>query len=218
MTQAELNAIFFRQSDEVRVPYGIGSDGSLASAEAVLATWTIEAEREGAERSRYLRTTSADDIALVAGTSEYVFPGDIVQLDSIKVSGQTRSLIRLSRELFEHYCLNEGDGVPLYFFLEENTLSVYPTPNDAGTLKIYGRRLPRGAALSETPARLHEALINWLLFRYYSIRDADMYSPDMAAAYLTRFEDVFGKKKPAWLTDMQKSAPEINHFRTSPLR
>lgn len=212
MNQADIIAAFRIEADDAVAPYLV--------SDAKLTLWTAEAEREGAERSRYIRTSADDDIALVINQRDYAFPADIIQLDSLQIDGINYPLTQINRhQLRQRYsAVATCDGLPLYFLLEGAVLSLFPTPTATGVLKVYGRRLPRGASLSETPVDLHESLIFWLLHKYYSVRDADLYAPELAANYLARFEAVFGRKKPVWLQEVQKTAPVIKHFGIAGIR
>lgn len=204
MTQAEILAVFRADTGDKQLPY--------QADDSKVLLWLSEAEREGAERGLYLRTDMLDDIFLIAEQATYEISSDIFQLDSLMLDSSTLSLKKTSREIAYKcgYSSFPCSALSLHYFIENESLTLVPAPKSEGILHVFGRRYPRETL--ETPVHLHEKLIFWLLHRFYSMRDSDIYAPELAASNLQLFEAAFGKKKPAWLMQTQKEAPAINHF------
>lgn len=83
-----------------------------------------------------------------------------------------------------------------------STLTLYPAPSGAGTLRLDVYRLPLydiedSFDEPEIPAELHMGLVDWVLYRVYSIKDSELYDLDRAAIALRDFTERFGERRNA---------------------
>lgn len=83
-----------------------------------------------------------------------------------------------------------------------STLTLYPAPSVAGTLRLDVYRLPLydiedSFDEPEIPAELHIGLVDWVLYRVYSTKDSELYDLDRAAIALRDFTERFGERRNA---------------------
>lgn len=83
--------------------------------------------------------------------------------------------------------------------LDTGKLHLYPRPAAVGTIQLEVYRLPlqpmaNDADEPEIRPEWHQGLVDWMLYRAYSRRDADQLDPTLAAEALQRFEAEFGKR------------------------
>lgn len=202
MTKSELLSLYRVLADDATEPY------LLASAKANL--FITEAEREGAERSLYLRTGAAYNIKVVAGKDKYEISPAIIFVDSAKLSGEAHPLRQTTRSNLDYLVPNweAQSGIPKYWFIENNDLTLHPKPNASFTLQLDGSRRPTKEM--ETPDHLHEGLVYWVLHRAFSIPDSDLFNPQESADNLKKFGVIFGHKRSAsfdiaWKNGAKKS-------------
>jgi len=144
------------------------------------------------------------------GVFGLIFKASIIFVDSAKLSGESSPLRQTTREELD-YLVPSWElqtGVPKYWFIENNDLTLHPKPNAAFTLQLDGSRRP--VEEMETPEHLHESLAYWVLYRAFSIPDTDLFNPQESAVNLKKFELVFGHKRPttfdvAWKNGSKKS-------------
>jgi hypothetical protein len=85
---------------------------------------------------------------------------------------------------------------------ETNAIFLYPIPALDDTLKLTVVRTPlidmvRDTDTPEIPARFHDALVPYVVFKARSIEDSELYDPRKAAAAMVDFEKEFGPKRSA---------------------
>lgn len=83
-----------------------------------------------------------------------------------------------------------------------STLTLFPAPSVAGTLRLDVYRLPlydikAGTDEPEIPPELHMGLVDWVLYRVYSTKDSELYDLDRAAIALRDFTERFGERRNA---------------------
>jgi hypothetical protein len=81
-----------------------------------------------------------------------------------------------------------------------STLTLYPAPSVAGTLRLDVYRLPLydiedASDEPEIPAELHMGLVDWVLYRVYSTKDSELEDPARAQVALRDFTDRFGERR-----------------------
>lgn len=81
-----------------------------------------------------------------------------------------------------------------------STLTLYPAPSGAGTVRLDVYRLPlydiEGASDEpEIPSELHMGLVDWVLYRVYSTKDSELEDPARAQVALRDFTDRFGERR-----------------------
>jgi len=189
MTKPELLALFRTLADDAVAPY--------LCSDTQVNLWISEAEREGAERALYLRTSATHNIAVLSGTAAYTINSGIIFIDRAKLSSERKPLLKTTRAELDANVTDWENvtGTPKYYFLANMSLTLYPKPDAGFTLTLDGSRRP--ATDMETPGYLHESLAHWLLYRFYSVRDADANSVQLSQQNLQTFAQIFGYKRKA---------------------
>lgn len=204
MTRTELLALVRVLADDETEPYLLKNDKALL--------FIKEAEREAAERALYLKLEASHNLAVKANKASYELCPSIIFIDRAKLDGIAAPLVQTTRGYLDHHAEAWEDrvGTPMYFFIEQQQLVLCPTPDKPFTLQLQGCRRP--VEDMETPEQYHEKLAHWVLYRFYSLRDADIYSPEKAADHLKEFDLVFGKKRKASFDEAWRSGGKEHGF------
>lgn len=116
----------------------------------------------------------------VSGTQEYPFPDYVIDVKRVTYDGIKLSNIDLRRS--DALTLNNTTttitGTPDYYSVWNNTIILFPTPNDAKTLKLYTHNEPQAIAVTSTlevPSVFHGRLINYVVSEMYA-KDKDFSS------------------------------------------
>jgi hypothetical protein len=161
--------------------------------DADLYRYIKEAEREAAERAGIFKIDR--NIALVADKATYTLC-EVIDLTWVKVSGESFPLAKTTKRELD-FELGPWDAqpssTPKYYFRVDDQITLYPTPDAAGTLLLDGTRYADYDL--ETPEALHESLAYWPMYRFYSIPDIDTHDSARAQFFEDKFSQVFGKKK-----------------------
>jgi hypothetical protein len=127
----------------------------------------------------------------------------ITQVDELGMN-RLRPEWRTETRRPEHFIRNEDGSI---------LLGAIPDANY--TMHIEGYRTPRGMVADEDKPNIasihHRHLIQWVLFRAFSLPDGDLFDPNKAAQSEARFERYFGRKPDADLRKAQTAnAPHHN--------
>ena len=81
-----------------------------------------------------------------------------------------------------------------------STLTMFPAPSVAGTLRLDVYRLPlydieSASDEPEIPAELHMGLVDWVLYRVYDTPDMELTDPQRAQRALADFTMRFGERR-----------------------
>lgn len=213
MKAGEILATFRVQADDTAEP------GKWTEPE--LLTWLNEAEREACRRARLLvdtrgtavtvngtttTTHTHGQIVLGSGTDFYDLDPRIIYLRRVKLAGRTLPLEALDYRDLDYRApgweTHTGTVQGYVRGLDTGKFRPYRIPTTAGTVTLTVVREPLVAMTSpnhspEINARYHLSLIDWVAFRAYSKKDAQVYSPDEAAKHLAMFEAEFGTRERA---------------------
>ncbi|NOQ36067.1 MAG: hypothetical protein GQ569_09250 [Methylococcaceae bacterium] len=187
MTKAELNAYIRVLVDDVEADY--------LCADTSLNRFIDEAEREVAERTLYFKLGDSHDFSTVASTAEYAIHTDIIFIDRIKISGEKLPLLKTTKKELDCQ-IQDWETIeekPLYYYIYDNKIRLYPVPDDVYSIVLDGSRRP--VSEMETPVHLHEDLAYWVMYRYYSIQDADVQNRQKAEENRAKFRAIFGNKR-----------------------
>lgn len=169
-----------------------------------VSAWLAEAESEACLRGRLLHEAGNPELCELS-----VGPGDNVltlhpalyELTHLafKLTGATRRepLRLVSTEWLDGHVSDWRDliGTPLYAVQGDTTLRLVPSPDAAGAVLLEGYRLPLSTTGAfEIHAAHHRHLLEWALFRAYSLPDAELYDPAKAAQAEQAFTDYFGAR------------------------
>jgi len=173
---------------------------------ADIVRWLEEAEREACVRRRLLHESALPDvcqIVIAPGVAVYPLHPKLYELDHIgfKEEGDTRR--RPIEQVSTGYLDNtvpewrDRAGCPRYAVQGDTTLRLVPTPDQAGTLFLEGYRLPlevAGATTFEIHQAHHRNLLDWALFRAFSVPDADTLDLNRSEVAEKAFAEYFGDR------------------------
>lgn len=178
----------------------------------VVTPWLNEAEHEAAIRRRLIREAANPaicEIAVSAGVGDYGLHPSVfeVSYQAFKAAGATtRTKLHLvTREWLDRHVRDwrdADDGEPAYLVQDGLRLRLVPAPSIDGTLFIEGYRTPLADMEndSDTPEIAdahHRHLVQWALFRGYSVPDKEVFDPERAAQAEAEFTRYFGARPDA---------------------
>lgn len=116
----------------------------------------------------------------VAGTQDYSFPTNAIAIKRITYDGKVIYPITYQEDdtVTVYNTATAAQGVPEWYTLWENTLSLRPIPSDALTLKIYTYNYPQPLSATSTleiDPIFHGYIVDFILARMYS-KDKDFNS------------------------------------------
>lgn len=200
MTRTELIRAFRVLATDSVAPY-------LFSDEQV-TDWLNEAQNEAAIRGRLLHEAgdaSVCEIAVTAGEAIYPLHPSLYEIDhlALRVPGASRRepLELVSREYLDRIMPQWRDlsGPPALAVQDDQRLRLVPTPDSAATLLIEGYRLPlRSLSSPASEPELHQAhhreLVQWALFRAFSVPDSESLDAQRAGLAEAQFTGYFGPR------------------------
>lgn len=198
MTLAQLITQFRIQAKDAIEPYFWSDD--------MVTTWLNEAQAEAAIRARLIYEASEAEVcevAVTSGTDSYALSAylfEIAYQAFLPTDGKKRILLRLvSVEWLDrhHPHWREETGMPRWMMQTDNAVRLAPEPDTDGTLYLEGYRLPLAdlAEDTDTPeinAAHHRHLIDWALFRAFSIPDTESFDAQRGQQAQAAFADYFG--------------------------
>lgn len=164
--------------------------GLMYAASMELATETLCIERT------YEATTTAD-------TQEYAYPTNTISIKRVTYDGIKLAPIDMRRadSLTLNSTTTTVTGSPQYYTDWDYTLSLFPVPDAAGTLKVYSYNQPQAITTTSTlevPEMAHTRLVNYML--------SEMYAKDKDFSSAKYYKDL-------WLLDKQEVAKYIRKRR-----
>lgn len=173
---------------------------------ADVVRWLEEAEREACVRGRLLHEASDPDVCEIrAVPGEVVYPLNpaLYELTHLAYldTGETRRrpLKLVSTEYLDAAVSGWRDrtGRVEYAVQGDTSLRLVPRPTEPGVVLLEGYRLPRqslGSACFEIHEAHHRNLLDWALFRAFSVPDAETLDLERSAAAEKAFTDYFGDR------------------------
>lgn len=181
-------------------------------ADEDIADWLTEGEAEAAVRGRLLLEDMAPAMCTLpvsVGLAGYKLHPKMYELVDVRfrAANQTRSVpLRLvSREWMNDNVRDWRDAGDWQYTSEsrrfavqsETGLRIVPVPAEAGALLIEGYRLPLKALQNDSDKpeiheASHEKLVQWALFRAFSVPDSEMFDPQRSQNALGEFTQHFG--------------------------
>lgn len=186
-----------------------------------------EAEREAADRAR-LCYDDGMDVAVTAGTARYEIDPRIIDVERAALTADGDGRPPLKLKLFDRLELDWRTpprskheaglpwGRPFGLVVDgSSTVEIVPEPKRDGRLLLGAYRLPLADfGMDEEPEIKtvhHLALVDWALFRAFSIPDADEANEQLAAYYSERFDRYFGPRVDARKRRQRRAnKPHIN--------
>jgi hypothetical protein len=197
MKVSDLIADFRDEADDTKKPQ-LWSD-------ARLLRYADDAQREAARRARLFLDSDTPAITRVrirAGTSVGALDPRVIYVRRSRVQGEDCMLVPTYRRDMD-FCIGweQESGTPSRIIRDwgSQRVKVYPMPVVDTTLVLQVIREPLATLESlddelEIPARYQRGLVDWMLFRAYSKRDAggDAAENKLALYYDARFTAEFG--------------------------
>lgn len=207
MTLAELRARFRQRADDLQAPY-LWSDPEVDA-------YANEAVNEAAERAYLLYDAITPEVTLIVGAPErghYPVHGSILEIDRVVRPGTGHRLAPINVDDLDRRGDDwpEHTGNPLFYLIQGTQLILYPRPSSRMRIRLSVYRLPKSPMFAEhdspeIEARHHERLVDWMLYRAYSKRDADAEDAQRADRHLATFAGNFGLREDA---DTQRKQAE----------
>ena len=227
MNRLQLFDAFRSRAHDIARPY-LWSDDELLD-------YLDDAHNEAAERGKLLRDTQTSDIcevAIVIGTARYELDARIIEVTRAKLDVQTTPLkltstilkltstLALDRE-FPDWESRVGNVGAMAVDPEGAgwTATLVGSPTAAGTLRLQVFRLPLESLNSDTAEpeinpRLHIRLVDWMLYRAYSKKDAETSDEKKGAEHADDFTMAFGVRTNAGTRRTQHDrSPAVVEFR-----
>jgi len=211
MTLAELIARYRLEAKDQVAPFFVSDDE--------VRGFLNEAQREACIRARLIHessNTSMCNIGVSAGKGTYKHHRALYEIThcGFKLAGDAvrRPVSLVSTEWLDANVRDWRDaaGTPLYAVQKDRTLRLVPTPNEDGMLMLEGFRtqlddLEDKDDEPEINDIHHLHLVQWVLYRVFSIPDADIFDGNRASVAEDAFTDYFGRRPDA---DLRRSTRE----------
>jgi hypothetical protein len=159
-----------------RREYNAVGDTHWSTAEflAMMDRAQLELAREAMCIEQVYTTTT------VAGTQEYSFPTNTIAIKRVTYDGKVLYPITYQEDdtVTVFNASTASQGIPQWYTVWNDTISLRPIPSDALTLKIYSFNEPQALSVTSTlevPSLFHGHIVDFLLSRMYS-KDKDFNS------------------------------------------
>lgn len=191
-----LNAVSRRASDVAsHVKRQFGDTAGVQVTDTDIISWINDAQLEIAVNLKPIHGRA--DSATVANTYTYEYPAQsIVQIESIHYNGV--KIENLTLALFEQMILSSDPkrtqtGVPSHWMEWAGVITLWPTPNAAGTLTIFYTGMPtRVVTISDLlglPDKHYESIIFYVMSKAYEMDEEFEQSTNQRQQFLGRILD-----------------------------
>jgi hypothetical protein len=220
MNRLQLIDVFRARAFDTAAPY-LWSDDEVQE-------YLDDAHNEAADRALLLRdTTTAEicEIAVEAGTASYELDPRILRVERAKLDLGRRPLEITSIAVLDSQLPGWASmtGRPGMVAIEAEGAGWLATlvgkPVEADTLRLHVYRLPLASLAAdacepEIPSRLHVRLVDWMMFRAYSKKDAETQDATKASEHAAMFTTAFGERIDSNVRRKQHdNAPRVTAFR-----
>jgi hypothetical protein len=171
-----------------------------------------EALEEAIIRAMFLRST--ETLPVVVGENILPVNRTILMVDNsvvakfVSATNAVSELPYLTPKDFAVHVGNDINGVgsPLFFCSgeEDNTIQVYPIPDVTGVILLPIRRgfeeadrMVNDSDIPNIPERYHRPLIEWAVYRSFSVPDSEFGDPKAAETAEAKFDRTFGRRPSA---------------------
>lgn len=209
MTLDELINDFRVMTGDLRRAIGGNAEETYLFKTPDVTRWLVEAEQEACIRGRLLHESSNESVCQVsisAGVSAYGLHPALYEIDHLGLleAGSTeRCPVKLvSREWLDDNLPGWRDrtDTPRFAIQSDTSIRLVPTPRLAAVLKLEGYRLPlRGltadkSSKPEINQAHHRHLVNWALYRAFSMPEVETLDLGRADVALAAFTAYFGDR------------------------
>lgn len=204
MELSELRAEFRRQADDTAAQPLYEDDA--------IAQWASEAQREACIRARLLFDDTTQRVTQYAITANQPIVKlhaavDVIAAASFIPTGSTcrKELGLVGLDYIKDQCdwSTRTSSRPCHLaHLKKGQARIWPTPSVDGTLYLETYRLPlNDLEEDDDEPEIDEdqqlGLVAWMLFRAFSVKDAEMEDPARAKQALAEFIEQFGERPDA---------------------
>lgn len=153
-----------------------GDESGVQLEDADILRWANEATQNIAVLNRLLREKGTTPVAI--GTYDYEFPSNsISQINSLHLNGQRLSPVEFQDAEMTFLMTDpkrEAVGTPLYWWFWGDTVTLWPTPDAAGTLTLYYTRNPvrltgGDSETLDVPDKHYQTVVDYVLWRAYEM-------------------------------------------------
>jgi hypothetical protein len=152
-----------------------GDESGVQLEDADILRWANDGQQQIVTENKVLRAKGT--LATVVGTAEYTFPAEsIFSVNSIHHDGIPMRNITL-QEAEETILSSDGaseTGTPVVWWLWDETFTIWPTPEAAGTLTLYFTRYPTELTgdpnqVLDVSDKYYPALVSFVLQQAYEM-------------------------------------------------
>lgn len=197
MTLAELITLYRAMSFDNAVP--------PFCKDELLTIFANEAQDEACRRAKLLRDSTSAWCTIAVAPGDATIPLDPLVIQVLRAFADGRQMILTRSDVMDatapgwEFQPARSGPTHLISGLDTDALHLWPIPDKACTIKLTVSRLPLRAMAAngdkpEIRKELHAALVDWMLYRVFSITDSELFDPFKGPASLKRFEDEFGGK------------------------
>lgn len=170
-----------------------------------LSRFIAEAQRKAARNALMIRKSEETDfdIAVVAGTAQYIYNSKIVRIKSVESDSNGKHLRPAEYEQIEGIRnWRTKEGTPEYFIVDRNakTIRLYPKPTEDDTLYLTYNRLPLvdptwdlPDAELELPEEYQLDMLDYAAHMAYMKDEANSLDAQRAITFLQKFTANFGE-------------------------
>ena len=199
MTLAELISRYRTLANDRAEPFFVSNDE--------VRDFLNEAENQACIRGRMIHAADdaeVCDLAVSAGRALYEFHPSLIEIDNccFRENGAARRgpPIEFHSQEWLDDCVQDWrdkSGAPRYAILNDTSIRLVPRPAVGGLLIFEGYRAPKRPMSKTTDSpeiarHHHEHLVQWALFRAFSIPDSEFIDPTRAAVAESAFAAYFG--------------------------
>ena len=199
MTLAELISRYRILANDKAAPFFVSDDEAR--------DFLNEAENQACIRGRMIHAADdaeVCDLVVSAGRALYEFHPSLIEIDNccFRENGAARRgpPIEFHSQEWLDDCVQDWrdkSGAPRYAILNDTSIRLVPRPSVGGLLIFEGYRAPKHPMSKTTDSpeiarHHHEHLVQWALFRAFSIPDSEFIDPTRAAAAESAFAAYFG--------------------------
>lgn len=179
-------------------------------SDAALTRYANEAITEACKRAPLINRSTTQ--VITAGTSAYTLDASAKQVLLVRLVSTQSPLTQTTTSELDAFVgpdWRDQQGTPSHFVKQAHTITLYPKPSASDSLYISTTNLPDDDfdLDEDIDAGLHPGLMYYIAYRAYQKRDADTYSPELAASYLAQFDSYFGQAKSARYQKFQQDMP-----------
>lgn len=182
--------------------------------------WLNDAVHEACIRGRLLHESQDLDICnivVTTGNSQYQLHSSLYELTYIWFQPEDGSrglyLTLVSPEFLDQHYVNDNwrrlQGKPKFAVQDDTRIRIVPSPEQDGVLQLEGYRIPivemeNDNDEPEINKNHHIHLINWAMYKAFSVVDAEFFDPNRAALTEQAFTEYFGPRPDSDLRRMTR--------------